>query len=113
MLELQIDECLNEKKYLNEDIVKLNKQRKSKANEYEHKINLLQNENTELTQKLTFGTFKSHDEYISDALNKYKLKEDIYKETIKELTNSNTAIMEEVINLREMIVNNIVNQNTT
>lgn len=108
----QMDECLKEKKHLNENIIKLKKQIKSKENESVHKIKLLKDENESLLQKLSLGSYKRQDEYITEALKKYKLKEEVYKETIKELTNCNTTIMEEVVNLREMIVSDIANRNS-
>lgn len=48
-----------------------------------------------------------HDEQITTVLNKYKLKEDIYKETIKTLEDNNRVILEDVLNLREIIFSSL------
>lgn len=49
------------------------------------------------------GTYVCRDKQIITVLNKYKLKEGIYKETIKTLEENNRVILEDVLNLREMI----------
>lgn len=78
-----------------------------KENASRHKVNKLENENYRLQEKLALGPNKSKDLYVSELLGKYKVKEEIYKETILQLENNNKALFKELLCLREMIVSEI------
>lgn len=47
------------------------------------------------------GTYKSKDEYLSKTLTKYKMRELVYKDTIKNLENFNKNVLKQVLHLQD------------
>lgn len=50
------------------------------------------------------GKYKCSDSLVAEYLTKFKMKEDVYKETICQLQQNNRELLEEVYSLKQDIV---------
>lgn len=57
------------------------------------------------------GSYKSRDGIVTDVIQNYKLREEIYEDTISKLQEGNRGLLEEILNLKEEIVTIIRERN--
>lgn len=50
------------------------------------------------------GTHQSSDSIFANELRKYKLREEVYEDTIQQLHNNNEQLLEEILNLKHEIL---------
>lgn len=117
------DEQLNTSKNLTAELAQIRAAYKAKLKEHEHVSKQMKNEIESLKEKcgeslgeqqyflgktvcevFVLGKYKSSDSFLVDYLEKYKAREEVYKETITKLQQNNSGLLQEVLELKEQVL---------